>query len=326
LELAVRFLNCQVINLFGSGLSGLGIIETITDNHIFQSRLLMNSDIIRYGFTRSSVTFGHPINFGMYQSIMAALAFYRITNTDITRKKRNFFFIMYAIISVSVVVSVSRLAICLLLFSQFLALRKLELGKKKNLFISAIIAIVLSVFLTDILGFEFLNELISDFWKMICEVLGINLNSKAEISYGNRFDLYNWVIDDVKGHEWFGLGVGAKFSYKMHEWFTKTSIEVHYLYVYYQQGLFGLFALILSYVGSLYFIQNKKEKKLGFEGILNFNTICFFLLIGYFVCLFGVQETDLKRIYNVLLTLNICYNRICHQSLASAEYLGNNSS
>lgn len=301
--------------IYISGFLGiLGIIEALTHHYFFQNQLFMAAEsmglTVRYGLMRAATTFGHPINFGMYQAFMAAFICYRITNKNISEKKRKIFILLFVVISVSVFASISRLGILLLLFSQIFIVLRLHPNRKIQLLISFLIVGGLTAVFFEAVGIQLIDELLRDLLGSISKMFGFGFGDSIEYDYGNRFDLYAWVSNKVKGHEIFGLGVGTEFSHKMSEWFIKTSIEVHYLYVYYMQGAVGVTGLILSYLGTLFYIHKRKNKKHYFEGNIGFNSICFVLGIGYYICLLGVQETDLKRLYNILVVLCICYNTL----------------
>ena len=49
---------------------------------------------------------------------------------------------------------------------------------------------------------------------------------------------------------------------------------------------------------------------------ISFNMCAFFTMLVYYVVEFGVQESDMARIYTVFITLLIAYNRI---ALSKAE-------
>ena len=56
--------------------------------------------------------------------------------------------------------------------------------------------------------------------------------------------------------------------------------------------------------------KNAKRKNSSCSGSYSFNTIFFSMMLIYFVCELGVQETDLARMYCIWISLLISYNRI----------------
>lgn len=299
----------DMIIFVGLILGIISIFESISKTYIFQSSLFTVKESIRYGVLRATVTFGHPINLGLYQAIVAILALYRLsTNCKINKKK--YYFGIYVIALISMILTVSRLAICFYLMAQSIILIKLGIGKFLRHLCIAILTCSIFIFISSYIGFD-ISKLTNDFIDSVKSTLGLSSISSSTIGFGNRFDLYKWVIEDVKGNEILGLGMDATFSYKMFEWFTKTSIEVHYLYVYFKTGLIGLTTLLLSYVGNLYFInKDRKNKCMNFEKRISLTAVLMAIFISYYISMFGVQETDTLRIYNILACIGICYIRI----------------
>lgn len=290
----------------------LGVIEALTKQYIFQSALFEIESSIRYGVLRCAVTFGHPINFGLYQAIAAILCFYRMNQKERTSEKTKYKF-AYLIIIISMILSVSRLAICLFVSVQMILL--LRQGVTKAFKYICVTALIISIMIgiMDIMGLQVLT-LFSDMMEMILgQILGFKTTVNTDsIGMGNRFDLYSWVANSMKGHEVLGMGVGAAFKHKMTDWFTKTSIEVSYLNIYYQCGIVGVTVLILSYINVIKFLFNKKNRKIQLptETNLTFENVLLITIIMYYICLFGVQETDLSRLYCLLISLGIAYVRI----------------
>jgi len=299
-----KIIDMLILSSFILGI--LGIYEALSKTYIFQGNLLNASNAIRYGVLRCAVTFGHPINFGLYQAIMAILIFYRM-NTQYNPQNKKRYITAYIISVVSMFMSVSRLAICLYLAVQILLLLQMGLKKFVKIICYAVFAIVMAVVL-DLLGLGIV-DLFSEMLEMIIvQILGLQSSAKLPmIGMGNRFDLYEWVIDAVGENFIFGMGVGALFEYKMNDWFTKTSIEVHYLYIFYQCGLVGLISLIACYINSLFFFNENKKTKLKEEKLVGFSKLLVYLFLAYYVCLFGVQETDLSRLYCLVISLGIAY-------------------
>ena len=47
---------------------------------------------------------------------------------------------------------------------------------------------------------------------------------------------------------------------------------------------------------------------------LSFNYVVFILMAVYYVVALGVQETDLTRMYSIMIALLIAYNRVANKS------------
>lgn len=296
----------------------LGIFESIGGIYIFQFSLLSSTDGLRYGILRCATTFGHPINMGLFEAIIAILSFYMLINSYNSYNKL-YYKISYIIAIVSMICTVSRLAICLFLIVQLFLLLSLGLKKALKYLCISILLLVGVVIISEVIDFG-LSSLIDDFIASVLEIFGIEQNVKAStIGFGNRFDLYSWVVLAV-GDNWLtGLGAGTEFSYKMYEWLTKTSIEVHYLNIYYQYGIIGLFSLVLSYVNTLFYFRKKNALRLKIENKLSFRKMLFILLFVYFICLFGVQETDTTRVYCILVGIGISYLSLVKKTTRDCE-------
>lgn len=72
-------------------------------------------------------------------------------------------------------------------------------------------------------------------------------------------------------------------------------------------NLVGVVLLLFSYVAVLVYAKRKNS---SCPGSCSFNTIFFSMMLIYFVCELGVQETDLARMYCIWISLLISYNRI----------------
>lgn len=293
-------------------LSLLGLIEAFSGRYLIQGELLDAQDGMRYGILRCTATFGHPIAFGTFQAIVALMAFYRIT-TNISRQKKRRLIILYCFIVLSCFLTVSRLAICMYIAGQILSLWKIGISKFLKYVFLVIFLFIFVVIIFECLGIDFFTSLVSDFISGIQSLFGINNSAQTNgnaIGFGNRLDLYSWVIDDV-GDSWlFGKGADAEFAYEMYEWFTKTSIEVQYLNIYFHFGTVGLVSLIISYIANIiYFVKNKR-KSLQTEKKLQLNTVLLIIFVVYYIVLFGVQETDTLSIYCLLVSVGIAYINI----------------
>lgn len=129
---------------------------------------------------------------------------------------------------------------------------------------------------------------------------------------GDRADLWSWVAGSMGGSWTFGKGPSADFVYEVHPWQIKTSIESQYLSTLYHNGVVGLLLLIFSYIAVL-LKARRREYRRGpspFESKLPFSFVVFSILLVYFLCELGVQETDMARTYAVWLALFASYCRL----------------
>ena len=163
-------------------------------------------------------------------------------------------------------------------------------------------------------AFGFKIPLVDDLLQTVDQLLsGNSTSSSTTVGVGNRFDLWMWVYLSM-GNNWvWGNGAITKFAYKVYEWQTKTSIENQYLFILWHNGLVGLVLLILSYVSTLRFSWKRRHCYMDQdkEG-LSFNYVVFILMAVYYVVALGVQETDLTRMYSIMIALLIAYNRVAN--------------
>lgn len=292
-------------------LSLIGMIESVSGRYLIQGSILNAEKAVRYGFLRCAATFGHPIGFGLFQACIALLAFYRISTVN-SKKRRKRFIVCYIAIVVSCFLTVSRLAMCFYAAGQVLLAFKMGVNKFIKYLMFVVLFFTVALTVLDIAGIDLFGSLISDFVVSFENMfLGAdNVTSSDTVGFGNRMDLYGWVIKDV-GNDWlFGKGAEAQFAYKMYDWFTKTSIEVQYLNIFYNFGLVGVVSLVISYIGNIVYMSKKNIGKFDSEKKLVLSSVLLIIFVIYYICLFGVQETDTLRIYCILIALGIAYKNI----------------
>ena len=306
-----RIIDSLSISAFVLGF--IGIFESLSRHYLIQTVIFEEwSDRFRYGLLRCAGPFGHPINFAFFQAIAALFCFYRLQNGNISKQKKRFLIFTYLIAIISMMMTVSRLPICFFVAAQFILIIRLGVRKAVKYMMSATILVVMLLIILDTAGigvFTFIFDLFASLLKMVGITSSIDYSTVK--GFGNRLDLYSWVFNAVGKDFLFGKGINATFEYKLADWFTKTSIEVHYLYIYFRCGLVGVCSLVLSYIGTLkLFIKNRylhfqSEKKIQLVPTL------ISILLLYYICLFGVQETDLTRLYCELIAIGIAYIRVC---------------
>lgn len=292
----------------------IGVIEAIIKVNFIQP-LAGSADInffheVRYGLLRIMTTFGQPIAYGIYQVFITALIIYRLNTSEITGRKRKFLHVCYALSVLNVILSVSRIPILACIILHILLLYKSSKKKFINYMILGIVIILFSAMLSDALGINI--PFISDLLETVDVLLSGSESTSSTIGVGNRFDLWAWVYLSM-GDAWiWGKGITTEFAYKVYEWQTKTSIENQYLYILYHNGIVGLAILILHYVTTLVYAK-KSDKIYGCsldENQISFNGMMFVLMFVYYICEFGVQESDMTRIYVIMISLLISYNRV----------------
>ena len=287
----------------------LGIIEAILKTNFIQ--LLARDEVvffheIRYGLLRIMGTFGQPIAYGLYQVFITALIYYRKNTSHHGR----FLNVIYVVSVLNIFLSVSRIPIISLVVLQLLLTYRKSSKKFFNYVFFAVIIILLYLIVGTSVGLEipFVDDLLETVNQLIS---GNSATTGSTVGVGNRLDLWLWVYLSM-GNNWVtGHGPTAEFAYQVYEWQTKTSIENQYLYILWHNGIIGLILLVLSYVSVLRFTFKRRNVFLDANRErISFNMVMCITLFTYYIASFGVQESDMARIYTVFIALLIAYNRI----------------
>lgn len=305
----------------------LGVVEAITGNNLFHLAGLTHPSAtfyneIRLGIHRVNSTFGHPIVYCNYLSMIAALCIYRLS-CEIKKKKRNWLKFVYAMTILNVLLTVSRSVMLVFIGEQIVLLAiKGERWLTKRKIVIFLFAIV-GALVSDFLGLGILDK-VSDVINMILQVFGLGSDnyssSFSSIGYsgieGDRWKLYVWVAASIAGKWIFGQGTETAFSYMATGYREKTAIENYYLSTLFHHGVVGLAVLIIGLLGLLYYllIYEKKSrevhKKLSSENRLTFNTSMICILLGEIVSYFMVDQSGEVRLFYICIGLVLAYNRI----------------
>ena len=305
-----RFIRAiDILILAGAFIGILGIIEAALKINFIQ--FMAREDIeffheIRYGLLRIMTTFGQPIAYGLYQVFVIVLINYRksISNCE---KRLN---ICYAISVLNIFMSVSRIAIIAYILVQILMTYKGSKKKFVNYLVIAMIGLMFFLIVSTSAGFKI--PLIDDLLETLNQLLAGNTKSSGStVGFGDRFELWTWVYLSM-GDKWLaGHGPTAEFAYKVYEWQTKKSIENQYLNILWHNGFVGLISMLLSYSSILAYSFKRRNNFLTYDkGCISFNSVVFFMMLVYYIVEFGIQESDISRIYTVFVALMIAYNRI----------------
>lgn len=292
-----------------------GLFESFTQVNIFQ--LLGTSQTpffheIRYGLLRIMTTFGQPISYGLFQVFNAALILYRLSIKASTEDGHAVGYLVFAFIisTVNVFLTVSRIPVIAWMVVALVFLRKgLRLTRVQFTIISAFISMLICLlFFMAGVSIPFVSDLIA----AIGNSLGFSSNSFSGPGIGNRLDLWYWVADSMNDSWIIGKGTLVEFSYEVHPWQIKTSIENQYLSTLFHTGLIGLLLLLLSYFVILFKTHQSASRfrALSFETRFSFSFVVFTVLFIYFICELGVQESDMARTYAVWLVLFSSYWRL----------------
>lgn len=305
---------CSIFAIFES-FTKINVFEILNTGHY-----AMNSQM-RFGLRRVLSFTGQTINFGISRVFICSLILYKLT-IDTNKKNRTKLIISYVIVLMSTILTLSRLAILVLFFSQGIILFKQGYKKfvKTLLFFSIFAFLIYTMIL---LVNPNATKIINNFFGSIASVFSDSVNVDESVwqgdnedGIGDRVDLYKWVFEQMNGYYLCGHGDNSKFvySYRLKDSLgysyvrTKNSLEVQYLVWLYKEGIIGLFVnLLFIYKFVVYCFRNFKKGQHE-KNLYMFNMIMFWTIIGYYVAFFGVNQASEKTLYNIMLAILISYN------------------
>lgn len=311
-----------------------GLIEEVSRTNIFhiisgQPSASFYTET-RLGIYRIETAFSHPIVYCAYLCFIAGLLIY-LMDSEMNITAKRILKAIYILVLVNAILTMSRSALLVLLIEQLILgyMQGIVNLSKKVILITAFIGIILMV--SSMLDLPYMARL-KDIWYMFLAIFNDDYVSMYSTSFGmnesavgNRLDLYYWVADSVKGHEWFGMGTSTDFEYTVNAiestWsysytWTKTSIENEYLYNFYIHGFIGLITFVLNICSVIiYAIRTMKKRKMLvseedrlIENRIEFPKLMTVLLIGYAITLFSVRSSDNVRVFNILMCILFAYS------------------
>ena len=306
-------------------ISIFGLIESLTGFNVFSllntSGLSLNYNPPRFGLTRIISSSGHAIEYCLYCMMCMTLTFYRIINMKKSKKKR-MFVLIYCLVFVNAVLTLSRFSLICLLICQIAILY----ASGFNYFLKTMFKVLIGVVFTIALISVFVPEVRNAIQMILYMFLAIfSENYKTLIAssfgtdnlsaFGNRFDLYGWVWNDMKGHYFLGMGPNVEFNHAFTEysgiysWTTmKHSIEVNYLSILWNYGIVTLiFELICIIKIVMYELRSKRTK---FEGRLSFGKTCGILSICYIISWFSIAQGTEYKLFILITALFFSYRRL----------------
>lgn len=300
-----------------------GLVEEITHFNVFQllnTAAILNYNPLRFGILRILSFTSQTITYGLYTMFCMALCVYLLITSG--RDKKRKYYIIYALLWINLMLTLSRSVIICAVISQIIILYLCGF----RVFLKRLCLIVLSVaILLFFVGIIFPNlaGMISNYVYMIIAVFDSSYQSQIAGAFGtdnigaigNRTDLYGWVADSMDDNWIFGHGARSQFAYTFQKsdgrftWDqTKTSIEVQYLAVLYRYGILGLVSEVWMYLTILVTSFMQKGKSAAWEARIGFNGICFAMFFMYFAALFAVNASSEQPLFLVILGLFISYN------------------
>lgn len=299
----------------------LGIYESFTSINLFdilfkREVVLDFANAIRFGIRRNHGMCSVSINNGMLLNIVLAIAGYRLFNS---RKADIKTLICYILIWSDLILTLSRQVILMSVIIQLVLAAKCGF----TWIVKRITCIILISFALWLCMGDTLSSIFSNITAMFLPLLEI-INPAYSSYYnwsegiggiGERGELWGWIYAAVRNQLVFGMGYETPFSIALSNNTIKTSIEVHWLYVLYLRGLFGLFGFIIYQIGCLKKVISHKDD-MG-EIRVDFPFVMLILTLGYFASLFSCSGWEDLKFYYMVFAVFECYARLGDNSLSS---------
>ena len=283
-----RFIN--VFLLFLTIYAALGILECLTGFNIWDLVSSAGFQRYRFGLYRSYGSSTNFTNNGAFLMLCLPIVFWKLQQEDVHKKG---YAVIYGLVLLNILATLTRSIILCTILLQFVWLLKSGMIQfiKEHLVqvFAAAGAVVLLVNIPVV--YNFLNQFISMFvalydYETANEISG-SFGSNAN-GIGQRFLLYTWIFDAVKGKILFGLGPNCPFEYAFMtstgKRMIKNSIENQYLVHLYRYGIAGLISylfMLISILSRLWKNRennfNGKDKKCTFGFMILTTTFIYFM-------------------------------------------------
>lgn len=290
----------KTILLVGAVYAIFGIFESLTSTNIFDVTFgrtpTKDVSTVRFGLTRNRGLCSHSINNGMLLFHVLGIALYKVYGRqNATRTEKVCMFLIFADLlltlgrAVVVISIVTYIVVVLLLMDDRVKRSRLT----KRILISIPIMLFAIALLYRVRP-EVINQILSFFSSITVSSTAYNRDNLGNFSH--RVLLWGWVYNAVKNDIFFGVGFTTGFAHKLTEYSTKTSIEVHWLYLLFQRGLYGLSGFIILQIGTIRdFIKTRKRILGDYERLLKVEIV---IIPMYFVLLFNCSGfEDLRFLY-----------------------------
>ena len=296
----------SVINVF------VCIIEEFTSVNL--SYWLCTDDSVSYfsiyrgGILRVAGLFVNAINNGLFCVFVLGLIMYRIYQKQNPTQHIKRYWVIWSLNMLVIFLTYSRAAILAAVVVTIFMLSiagALKLTRRRMLIALLLLVVTVAViFIPNPIQNSVTNIAISVL-KVIDGILGTTfVGAMAENTdvdgIGNRLELFQWVLNELKGNYVFGVGKNVRFAYAVNQWFTKTSIENTYLLEFYRYGIIGLSSKIILFLSTLWLAaKNAFFKRTN----TFFHKMIFLEFSIYFLSLFTVAQNEEKKVFNLLVAL-----------------------
>lgn len=316
----------NVVNASGV-LCIFGIIEEVTHFNIFSllntSGSTLNYNALRFGLLRIISFTGQAITYGIYIMFCLCLCMYLLQVNNESKKKHKLI-IIYTMLWINAIFTLSRSSILCCLLSQVLLL--FFCGAKKTLKTISLVSLILIMIIGSACIFsDVARTAVMNFILMLAAVFDPTYSSLISASFGNdnliaqgqRIDLYSWVIESMNGKWLFGNGYDVQFSYSQDvvtdgwTWTsTKTSIEVQSLFLLFHYGVITVAAHYIAYILTLLNSWKNRKIRLNEEKALGFNGVMCSIIVTYLFYFLANSIGSEEFLFYILIALFIAYNRL----------------
>ena len=239
--------------------------------------------------------------------LVSPLTIYRMTcgeNRKVVRRAK----VIYALMCINVVLTVSRAPIFVFLLLQLILWYQINRGK----FVFRVIWILVlgGLFLqfANLLGLGIANW-IDNFSSMFLAIFGASESSDVYSGVANRFEIFEWVAKTVGSDIWFGKGVDATFQYKVHEWQIKESIENEYLNTFFHLGIVGVAFEIVAFAANVIHFYRKGRIESQHQRMNLLKSIAITLLC-YYIAIATCGESSAITIHIFLIAIAMVYSNL----------------
>lgn len=293
----------------------MGIFEAITSINIFQ--IFSNSGLsfftdFRMGHIRIMAQFAQPIVYGFYLLLVSPLVVYRIVTAE-SKAKERFVKLTYILMWINVILTASRAAIAAFLILQLVYLFKL--GHSKVVFrIAGFCTIFCIVILIDGIFNLGIGNKINQFLGMFAAIIGFS-STETYTGVGNRFEIFDWVLETVGNNLWFGNGIDDKFAYKVHEWQIKESIENEYLNTFFHYGIVGVIFECTAFIGNLAYCFKLQRRIRRKENVFNLINAIYWCLLAFYIVIFTAGQSNAITAHIYMIAIVMAYGRLYDRGL-----------
>lgn len=294
----------------------LGIVEAFTGFNVFDLIRTVNNveSQVRFGLYRSHAMMTVTHNYSAFLLFAETIIIYMWLKETNKKRKKNYRF-AYMIVFIGMMLTLTRASIAAFLVLQFVLGWLTGAIQKPQNIIKAIIAIFLVWMCVEFFNIEAVKRVVDNFVLMFWAMMDANTASSISSEFGinvsgigQRQDLYDWILDEVKGNGLLGLGPKARFSKVINAGFIKTSIENQYLALIFRTGWIGMLSYVFFNIQLLFYLFKSRNYGEMINNRISLNGMMIFTFLAYLIMMFTFSEIDEIYFINIILGLLFSMN------------------